>query len=92
MAEQGCGKVAETARSVAAHFRFSAVGIVIAHAHRTAFSLGGLHGNQAVRADAEAAVAQGFYGFLVQHGREAFVAVVHHDKVIAGARHFIEMK
>ena len=70
----------------------TAVSIVIAHAHGSPFAPGRFHGNQAVRPDAEAAVAQGFNGLLVQHGGKFQVTVVHHDKVISGARHLVEMK
>ena len=53
-----CGEAAEAARAVAAHFRFAAVGIVIAEAEIRAIP-GRLHGEQAIRPDAAVAVAEG---------------------------------
>jgi len=79
------GEAAEAARAVAAHFGFAAVGVVVAETEIRAFP-GGLHGEQAVGADAAIAVAERGDGVGVEVDGE--VAVVNDDEVIAGAVHF----
>ena len=79
----------EAAGTVAAHFGFAAVGIVVAHAE-VGFGFGALDEKDSIGADAAVAVAQ--EGDLGVGERERAVAVVQHDEVIAGAVHLGEMQ
>ena len=79
----------DAARAVAAEVGFGAVGVVEAHAEVGGGGGGGLEEDEAVGADAAAAVAQvadvGGVG-----GGEGEGAVVDEDEVVAGAMHFPE--
>jgi hypothetical protein len=83
------GESAEATGTIAAHFCFSAVGIVVAEPEIRAI-FRGFHGQQAIGADAAVAIAKSFDGFGVEGNRE--IAVVDDNEVIAGAVHFVEVE
>ena len=82
------GEAGEAAGTVAAHFGFAAVGVVVAHAE-VGSGLSGFDGEETVCADAAVAVAQG--GDLRAAEGEAAVPVVEDDEVVAGPVHFPEV-
>ena len=82
-------KAAKAARAIAAHLGFAAVGVVVTH-FEVATVGGWFHTEQTIGSDAAMAVAELFD--LVLGQREAEIAIVQHDEVIAGAVHFGELK
>ena len=79
----------EAAGAVAAHFGFTAVGIVVAHFEVAAFG-GGFDEEEAIGTDAAVAVAEACD--LVSGEGEAEVPIVEHDEVIPGTVHFDELQ
>ena len=79
----------ETAGSVAAHFGFPAICIIIPHAH-ICLNLRRLDGDEPICPDAETSVAQPGNVFPCQDVTEGEVAVIDHDEVISGSGHFVE--
>src|SRR5690606_35159726 len=79
----------EATRAISAHFSLAAISIVVAEPEVGAV-LGGLDGEQAIRANAAVAVAK--MGDLIAVELEGEIAVVDDDEVVAGTVHFVEVK
>jgi hypothetical protein len=79
-----------SARAVAAHFRLAAVGIIIAHAEIGLGSVRRFHGEEAVGANAEVAMAERRNLFAGEIDSER--TVVDDDEIVARTGHFNEGK
>ena len=78
----------DTTRPVAAHFRFAAVGVIVAH--REIGGLGRLDQQDPVRTNAKATMTDSGNGFRI--GREISLAIVGNDKIVARSAHFVEFQ
>ena len=78
------GETREATRTVSAHLRLVAVGIVVAHPEIRPVSWG-LNDEKTIRADAAMSVAEPCHVGGVQH--QPSVSVVEHDEVVPGAIH-----
>ena len=83
------GETGEAAGPISAHFGFTAVGVVVAHAE-VGGGLGGFDSDEAIGADAAMAVTN--LGDLGGGEWEYIEAIIDHDEVIACAVHFGEIQ
>ena len=75
--------------SVAAHFGFTSVRIVIAHA-KVCTVLGRLDGEEAISTDATLALADAFDLLLIEG--QGVITIVNHDKIVTRTVHFGEFE
>ena len=86
LSEKACRIPGKTSRSVAAHFSFAAIGIVIAHTKRFR---GALDGKESVRSDPSMPVAEMLDLSTIQAPQA--ITVINHDKVVTGSIHLGEL-
>ena len=83
------GEATKAPRSIAAHFGFAAIGVVIAEAVVRA-ELSGFNSQQSVGANSAVTVAERFDRSGIELDGE--FAVVDDDEIVAGAVHFVKLE
>ena len=84
--QSGC-ESCKTAGAIPAHFRLTAVAVVVAHA-KIRVAIRRLYGQQSIRANAPVPVTEARYGGAIEG--EAPCAIIEDNEVVSRAVHFCE--